>query len=64
LAEVIAHGVATANSRPRRAAGGNVFLQRDDPVLSSADDRAMRRQAGASIDQMIDFVLAGARAEG
>ena len=30
----------------RRAAGGDVHLHRDDAVLSSADDRAMRQQAG------------------
>ena len=57
---VIAEGAASGEFEvDRRAAGGDVRLHRDDTVLPSADDRAMRRQArGRRIDQMIDFVLA------
>ena len=44
---VIAEGAASRRIRgPRRAAGGDVRLHRDDAVFPSADDRAMRRQAG------------------
>jgi hypothetical protein len=43
---VIARAPRQANSRCRCAAGGDVHLHRDDAVFSSADDRAMRRQAG------------------
>ncbi len=47
IASVIADGAASGEfDAPERAAGGDVHLYRDDAVLPSADDRAMRQQAG------------------
>jgi len=37
----------------------DVRLHRDDAVSSTPDDRTMRHQPGPSIDEMIDFVIAG-----
>ena len=48
IGAVIAEGAASGEfEAPGRAAGGDVRLHRDDAVFPSADDRAMRQQAGA-----------------
>ena len=65
IAEVIASGAGVRRIRSaRRAAGGDVQLHRDDAVLPSADDRAMRRQA-RPVDRPDDRFCSGrAGAEG
>ena len=59
MGSVIAQGVATGEFGVKDLRDGVVLLHRHAPVLPSADDRAMRQQAGPDIDQMIDFLLAG-----
>ncbi len=47
IGSVIAEGAASGEFEVTgRAAGGDVHLHGDDPVLSSADDCAIRQQAG------------------
>ena len=50
---------------PRPAAGVALHLHRHDPLLPPADDRAGANKPGATIDQMIDFLIrAFERAQG